>query len=154
MTDCGGPIVLISTRAASFLGRRIAWVSPGPVREDAPVDPRNMYVFEDGRQRRDFVHVRNAAAADAAALEADAPVGALAAYGTGSGEPRTVGEMARAPAAAYGGPEPVVTGPYRLGDVRHITADSSRLRAGLGWKPEAGFAEGMREFARARLRGE
>jgi nucleoside-diphosphate-sugar epimerase len=133
LIDCGGPIVLISTRAASFLGRRIAWVSPGPVREDAPGDPRNMYVFEDGRHRLDFVHMR-----DAAALEADAPVG----------------EMARAPAAAYGGPEPVVTGPYRLGDVRHITADSSRLRAGLGWKPEAGFAEGMREFARARLRGE
>jgi dTDP-L-rhamnose 4-epimerase len=47
----------------------------------------------------------------------------------------------------------VVTGEYRLGDVRHITADSARLRAGLGWKAEIGFAEGMREFARAGLRG-
>jgi dTDP-L-rhamnose 4-epimerase len=111
-------------------------------------------VFEDGRQRRDFVHVRDVAAANAAVLEADAAVGALTAYNTGSGEPHTVGEMARALAAAYGGPEPVVTGQYRLGDVRHITADSSRLRAELGWKPEVGFAEGMREFARARLRGE
>jgi dTDP-L-rhamnose 4-epimerase len=111
-------------------------------------------VFEDGRQLRDFVHVRDVAAANVAALEADAAVGALSAYNTGSGEPHTVGEMARALAAAYGGPEPVVTGQYRLGDVRHITADSSRLRAELGWKPEVGFTEGMREFARARLRGE
>ncbi|MFD9391673.1 NAD-dependent epimerase/dehydratase family protein [Streptomyces sp. NPDC060000] len=111
-------------------------------------------VFEDGRQRRDFVHVRDVAAANVAALEADAPSGALTAYNTGSGEPHTVGEMARSLAAAYGGPEPVVTGQYRLGDVRHITADSSRLRADLGWKPEVRFEEGMREFAHAGLRGD
>ncbi|WP_215452922.1 NAD(P)-dependent oxidoreductase [Streptomyces sp. ATCC 21386] len=110
-------------------------------------------VFEDGRQRRDFVHVRDVAAANVAALEADTAEGSLVAYNTGSGEPHTVGEMARALAAAYGGPDPVVTGEYRLGDVRHITADSRRLRAELGWKPEVGFAEGMREFARAGMRG-
>ncbi|MGW1273838.1 NAD-dependent epimerase/dehydratase family protein, partial [Streptomyces sp. NPDC002491] len=51
-------------------------------------------VFEDGMQRRDFVHVRDVAAANAAALEADAAAGALTAYNTGSGEPHTVGEMA------------------------------------------------------------
>ncbi|MFG2382795.1 NAD-dependent epimerase/dehydratase family protein [Streptomyces avermitilis] len=111
-------------------------------------------VFEDGAQRRDFVHVRDVAAANVAALEASSPDGALTVYNTGSGEPHTVGAMARALAAAYGGPEPVVTGEYRLGDVRHITADSSRLRAELGWKAETGFEDGMREFARARLRGE
>ncbi|WP_333777273.1 NAD-dependent epimerase/dehydratase family protein [Streptomyces sp. IBSBF 3136] len=107
-------------------------------------------VFEDGRQRRDFVHVRDVAAANVTALEAGSRPGTLRAYNTGSGEPHTVGDLARALAAAHGGPEPVVTGEYRLGDVRHITADSSRLRAELGWKPEIGFAEGMREFARAR----
>ena len=107
-------------------------------------------VFEDGRQRRDFVHVRDVAAANVTALEAsggDLPPGALTAYNTGSGEPHTVGEMADALAAAHGGPPPVVTGEYRLGDVRHITADSSRLRAELGWKPQVSFAEGMTEFA-------
>ncbi|TPQ20708.1 NAD-dependent epimerase/dehydratase family protein [Streptomyces sporangiiformans] len=109
-------------------------------------------VFEDGRQRRDFVHVRDVAAANVVALEADTAGGALAAFNTGSGEPHTVGEMARALAAAYGGPEPLITGEYRLGDVRHITADSSRLRTDLGWKPEVGFADGMREFAGAELR--
>ncbi|MFI6013528.1 NAD-dependent epimerase/dehydratase family protein [Streptomyces sp. NPDC051243] len=113
-------------------------------------------VFEDGRQRRDFVHVRDVSAANVAALEATSAAlhgGALTAYNTGSGDPHTVGEMAHALAAAHGGPEPVVTGEYRLGDVRHITADSSRLRAELGWKPEVAFAEGMREFAEAGLRG-
>ncbi|MFH9061385.1 NAD-dependent epimerase/dehydratase family protein [Streptomyces coeruleorubidus] len=109
-------------------------------------------VFEDGRQCRDFVHVRDVARANAVALEAEAGPGMLTAYNTGSGDPHTVGEMARALAAAYGGPEPVVTGEYRLGDVRHITADSARLRDALGWKPEAGFEEGMAEFARAGMR--
>ncbi|EFG65295.1 NAD-dependent epimerase/dehydratase family protein [Streptomyces sp. SPB074] len=110
-------------------------------------------VFEDGRQRRDFVHVRDIATANVAALEAGAEPGALTAYNAGSGTPHTVGELAAALAAACGGPEPVVTGAYRLGDVRHITADSARLRADLGWKPETGFAEGTREFAAAGATG-
>ncbi|MEV5973978.1 NAD-dependent epimerase/dehydratase family protein [Streptomyces sp. NPDC051921] len=108
-------------------------------------------VFEDGGQRRDFVHVRDVARANAAALAAlgETAAGGHAAYNVGSGEPHTVGEMAAALAAAHGGPEPVVTGEFRLGDVRHITADSSRLRRDLGWRPTVGFAEGMADFARA-----
>ncbi|MGW3326427.1 NAD-dependent epimerase/dehydratase family protein [Streptomyces virginiae] len=113
-------------------------------------------VFEDGGQRRDFVHVRDVAAADAVALEAlaevtapTAPTGTagFTAYNVGSGDPRTVGDMAGALAAACGGPEPIVTGEYRLGDVRHITADSARLRHELGWRPVVPFAAGMAELA-------
>ncbi|MGW7099545.1 NAD-dependent epimerase/dehydratase family protein [Streptomyces sp. NPDC054838] len=111
-------------------------------------------VFEDGAQRRDFVHVGDVAAANVVALEAlgsagGPPAGACTPYNTGSGEPHTVGEMASALAAAHGGPEPVVTGEFRLGDVRHITADSRRLRADLGWHPEVPFEKGMTEFAHA-----
>ncbi|MHC5908209.1 NAD-dependent epimerase/dehydratase family protein [Streptomyces sp. S6] len=111
-------------------------------------------VFEDGGQRRDFVHVRDVAGANLAALDAlpALPEGGLRAYNVGSGDPHTVGEMAAALSAAYGGPAPVVTGEYRLGDVRHITASSERLRAESGWKPGVGFVEGMREFAGAELR--
>lgn len=111
-------------------------------------------VFEDGGQRRDFVHVRDVASANAVALAAlrEREPGTFDAYNTGSGTPHTIGEMARALAAAHGGPVPVVTGEYRLGDVRHVTADSRRLRDELGWKPETDFGEGMREFATAPLR--
>ncbi|MGE7384386.1 NAD-dependent epimerase/dehydratase family protein [Streptomyces sp. NPDC004126] len=108
-------------------------------------------VFEDGAQRRDFVHVRDVARANAAVLAGleGLPAGGHTAYNVGSGDPHTVGEMAAALAAEHGGPAPVVTGEFRLGDVRHITADSSRLRRELGWRPEVGFARGMAEFARA-----
>ncbi|CAL9617755.1 dTDP-L-rhamnose 4-epimerase [Streptomyces sp. enrichment culture] len=103
-----------------------SFLRSAPARGEAP------RLFGDGGQRRDFVHVRDVAAATAAALEAETAAGALTAYDTGSGAPRTAGEPARAPAGAYGGPEPAVTGEYRLDDVRHITADSSRLRAARG----------------------
>jgi dTDP-L-rhamnose 4-epimerase len=55
--------------------------------------------------------------------------------------------MAKALAQALNGPAPVVTGQYRLGDVRHITADSSRLRHELDWQPCVDFAAGMAELA-------
>ncbi|MFI5797746.1 NAD-dependent epimerase/dehydratase family protein [Streptomyces sp. NPDC051677] len=111
-------------------------------------------VFEDGGQQRDFVHVGDVALANRAALDGldDLPDGTARAYNVGSGEPHTVGEMAAALAAEHGGPMPVVTGEYRLGDVRHITASSRRLREELGWKPEVTFAQGMAEFATAPLR--
>jgi dTDP-L-rhamnose 4-epimerase len=112
-------------------------------------------VFEDGAQRRDFVHVRDIAAATVAALEAlagaDAPggPGALRAYNVGSGTPRSVGQLASALADACGGPGPVVTGEYRLGDVRHVTASSERIWRELGWQAAVPFAEGIAEFAAA-----
>ncbi|MFH8555882.1 NAD-dependent epimerase/dehydratase family protein [Streptomyces celluloflavus] len=104
-------------------------------------------VFEDGGQRRDFVHVRDVASANAVALDALADGPGFAAYNVGSGDPRTVGDMAEALAAACAGPAPVVTSEYRLGDVRHITADSARLRRELGWRPTVPFATGMAELA-------
>ena len=102
-------------------------------------------VFEDGRQRRDFVHVRDIAAATVTACESARH--GFEAFNVGSGTPRTVGDMARELARALNGKPPVVTGQYRLGDVRHITADSSRLRRELGWQPKVDFEAGMTELA-------
>lgn len=102
-------------------------------------------VFEDGGQRRDFIHVRDVAAATVAACEQHRE--GIRAFNVGSGTPRTVGEMAKALANALSGKSPIVTGQFRLGDVRHITADSSRLRNELGWQPSVDFESGMRELA-------
>ncbi|WP_049563811.1 NAD-dependent epimerase/dehydratase family protein [Nonomuraea sp. SBT364] len=104
-------------------------------------------VFEDGRQMRDFVHVRDVARANLLAALAPPRPGTLTPYNIASGSPRTVGEMAAALAAERGGPPPVVTGEHRLGDVRHIVAAPDRARAELGFHPEIGFAAGMKEFA-------
>jgi dTDP-L-rhamnose 4-epimerase len=119
------------------------------------VSPR---VFEDGGQLRDFVHVRDVARANLLALKAvdrtvaGADPGGLRCYNVASGEPHTVGEMAGALAAAFGGIEPVITGEYRLGDVRHIVASPASAAADLGFRAQIRFADGIAEFARAPLR--
>ena len=109
-------------------------------------------VFEDGAQRRDVVSVHDVAAANVLALRHPEPA-AFRAYNVASGAVRAVGEMATELAAACGGPAPVVTGRYRLGDVRHVTGDPSRACSELGFVAGVPFADGVREFATAALRG-
>jgi dTDP-L-rhamnose 4-epimerase len=117
-------------------------------------------VFEDGGQRRDFVHVRDVARANLLALSAVSGLadgtrladGTLRCYNVASGEPHTVGEMAAALASGFGGIEPVVTGEYRLGDVRHIVASPESAARDLGFRAQTPFAVGIAEFAKAPLR--
>lgn len=111
-------------------------------------------VLEDGRQRRDFVHVRDVAAANLAALRwtAEQSAGAVRAFNVGSGVVHTIGDLAAALSRASGGPAPVVTGGYRLGDVRHITASSARLHRELPVPDPVPFEQGVAEFATAPLR--
>ena len=110
-------------------------------------------VFEDGGQRRDFVHVTDVAQAVTRAVGLAAPPAGLRAYNVGSGSPRTVGQMAAALATASAGPAPRVTGQYRAGDVRHVTASSVRAVAELGYRPSVPFGRGMAAFASEPLRG-
>jgi dTDP-L-rhamnose 4-epimerase len=107
-------------------------------------------VFEDGRQRRDFVHVRDVAHANVIALTAPSPVRGV--FNVASGEPRSVGEMAAALAAAMGGPAPEVVGGWRPGDVRHVFASPRLAAERLGFRAAVDFAEGMAEFATVPLR--
>jgi dTDP-L-rhamnose 4-epimerase len=106
-------------------------------------------VFEDGRQRRDFVHVRDVARANVLALTRDSPAHGV--FNVCSGRPRSVGEMASAlcAAAGPGAPAPVVTGRYRLGDVRHVFASPQLAATELGFVAREGFEAGMKELTRA-----
>jgi dTDP-L-rhamnose 4-epimerase len=109
-------------------------------------------VFEDGGQRRDFVHVRDVARANVLALRGTVP----GAFNVASGTPRTVLEMAHALAAACDAPAaaaPQVSGEWRAGDVRHIVAAPDAAAARLGFRAVEDFAAGMAEFAVAPLRG-
>ncbi|MEP7054059.1 MAG: NAD-dependent epimerase/dehydratase family protein [Actinomycetota bacterium] len=113
-------------------------------------------VFEDGGQRRDFVHVSDIALANVAAVRALASpptqVSGLRAYNIASGEPHTIGEMASALTGAFEGPLPQITGEFRAGDVRHIVASPARAAAELSFTAQTTFAVGMQEFATAPLR--
>ncbi|RJL32212.1 NAD-dependent epimerase/dehydratase family protein [Bailinhaonella thermotolerans] len=112
---------------------------------DALTAGRAPRVYEDGAQMRDFVHVYDVAAANLCALDGGAE-GRLTPYNIASGEPHTVADVARALAAATGGPAPLITGAFRLGDARHIVASPARATHDLGFRPTVGFHEGMRDF--------
>jgi dTDP-L-rhamnose 4-epimerase len=109
-------------------------------------------VFEDGAQLRDFVHVDDVARANILALLAEPAI--PGAFNVATGTPRTVGEMATAMADGIGpaAPRPVVTGEFRLGDVRHVFASPRRAETRLGFRAGVGFVEGMRALAHAPLR--
>jgi dTDP-L-rhamnose 4-epimerase len=104
-------------------------------------------VFEDGAQRRDFVHVRDVARANVTALCAPgAPDGA---FNVATGTPRTIGQVARELWEILGaaGPAPLVTGQWRLGDVRHVVASPRRATEELGFRATVPFREGLLELA-------
>ena len=98
-------------------------------------------VFEDGGQRRDFIHVDDVAAAFVAALGRDTT--GHAAYNVGSGVVHTIGDVATELASMAGGPAPEVTGRYRLGDVRHITASSALAAREISWAATVPLRAGL-----------
>jgi dTDP-L-rhamnose 4-epimerase len=114
-------------------------------RGDAP------QVFEDGGQMRDFVHVDDVARANLLAARAVGERGpGFAAYNVCSGTPVSILDVARA--VAGDGPEPEVTGRYRLGDVRHIVASPERAERELGFRATIAPAEGLAAFRHEPLR--
>jgi dTDP-L-rhamnose 4-epimerase len=104
-------------------------------------------VFEDGGQTRDFVHVADVARANLAALYADA--GVSGAFNVASGTPRSIADVAQElwTIVAAGGPPPIVTGEWRLGDVRHVVASPAKAAAHLKFHAVVPFRDGLRQLA-------
>jgi dTDP-L-rhamnose 4-epimerase len=103
-------------------------------------------VFEDGLQRRDFVHVRDVATACRLALEVDAAIGGV--FNIGSGHAMSIREVAEHMARVMNKPiAPKMTGEYRVGDIRHCTADIGLARRVLGYQPQIEFDAGLAELA-------
>lgn len=103
-----------------------------------------LIVYEDGRQRRDFVHVADVVEANMHVL-ADERAD-FQAFNVGSGVPTTVLEYARKVIEHSGSAVPVtVPREYRIGDNRHSVSSIGRLTA-LGWKPQRDLDTNIREF--------
>ncbi|MBX7112251.1 MAG: SDR family NAD(P)-dependent oxidoreductase [Dehalococcoidia bacterium] len=116
---------------------------------EAGRDPR---VFEDGRQLRDFIHVRDVARANRLALTA--PLEGSIACNVATGVRHSIADMASELCRAFGRPAPAPVQPwrYRLGDVRHVFGSPDLARQTLGFRAEVSFEDGMAEFAHAPLR--
>ena len=102
-------------------------------------------IFEDGMQRRDFVSVHDIVRACRLALTTE---NTGEAYNIGSGRPRSILEIANAVIDVLGTRvEPVITGKYRSGDIRHCFADISKAQRLLGYRPATSFESGLSELA-------
>jgi dTDP-L-rhamnose 4-epimerase len=107
---------------------------------------RSPMVFEDGRQRRDFVHVRDVAVACRLALVSPYE-GEV--FNIGSGQSRSIAAVASDLAEVMGRPDlkPHITGKYRAGDIRHCFADIEKSRRLLEFSPSMEFMQGLQELA-------
>lgn len=110
-------------------------------------------IFEDGEQKRDFVHVADVARACALAGENERGAGEV--FNIGSGNSYSVKAIAQSLAEVMGKDNisPDIIGKYRLGDIRHCFADISKARKILGYSPQIGLKEGLAELA-AWLKGQ
>jgi dTDP-L-rhamnose 4-epimerase len=107
---------------------------------------KQIYLFEDGRESRDFVHVSDVVEAMALSLTTSGGDGLV--LNVGSGQAASVAEVALALKAEFGDPSPAeISGEYRLGDIRHCFADLTAIESTLGFHPAVPFSEGIARFA-------
>ena len=104
-------------------------------------------IFEDGEQTRDFVYVGDVARAFLLALDRPEAVGQT--FNIGSGEIRTVTEVARSLAKAMGREdiEPLIKGGMRKGDIRHCVPDLTKAERELGYRAQTVYQDGLAELA-------
>jgi dTDP-L-rhamnose 4-epimerase len=104
-------------------------------------------IFEDGYQQRDFVSIHDVVQACRLAMEVPEAAGKV--FNVASGSHYTVMEAAQLMAQVLGKEhiQPLITGKYRVGDVRHCFADISSARQVLGYNPRVTLEEGLVELA-------
>jgi len=98
------------------------------------LDGKQMKIFGDGRQTRDFVHVRDVVQANILAMNMNAAMGM--AYNIGSGKSVAVTELTELLGQIAGRRSlPPIFAPPRIGDVRHSVADITQAREAMGYCP-------------------
>ncbi len=101
-------------------------------------------LYEDGLQRRDFTHVSDIVQANLLVMEHREAVDTV--YNVGTGRATTILDVAETLIEHFDMPDPeikpVMTGQFRAGDIRHCSADISRIKA-LGYSPKVDFEAGI-----------
>jgi len=102
-------------------------------------------IFEDGKESRDFVYIDDVVKATFLGIEKEEANGQI--FNVGTGVAVTVSEVARLLVELYGIEVPLqVTGNYRLGDIRHNYADTTKIERLLSFKPSFDFKTGLKHF--------
>jgi dTDP-L-rhamnose 4-epimerase len=106
---------------------------------------KTINLYEDGQESRDFVHVSDVAHAVVLGVSGDGADGNT--LNVGSGQPTTVEQIAVLLKERLGAEtQPVISGQYRLGDIRHGYADTTAIHKQLGFVPEISLDQGLDRF--------
>ena len=135
LTNVYGPRQLIKHNRQGFIGWFIRLA----------IEDREIEVFGDGTQIRDFVYVDDAADAFLRAGACDACDGEV--FNVGGSEPVTHRDLVdRLTHAAGGGRVQYVDWPSdkKRIDIGSFYADSSRFTAATGWRPRVSLCDGLR----------
>jgi len=102
-------------------------------------------VFEDGKQTRDFVNIKDVCQALILAMKKNAADGEV--FNVGTGIPLTIKEVAEIIIQKINPKlKPIYNQQYRIGDIRHCVADISKIKNKLGYLPSLTFKEGISEL--------
>jgi UDP-glucose 4-epimerase len=113
-----------------------------PIFIDRALAGKDLVIFGDGGQTRDFISVKDVAAANMFALAAPAGV-----YNVGCGGRITVNDLAAQIIDLTGSSSAVVHEPARPGDIYHSQADVTRITA-AGFRPTVRLDDGLMETIR------
>jgi dTDP-L-rhamnose 4-epimerase len=106
---------------------------------------KDINIFEDGKESRDFVYIDDVVSATIAGIEkkeADNEV-----FNVGSGIATDVLKVATTLIRYYNANNNInISGNYRLGDIRHNYADLTKIKSKLGFEPSVSFGEGIKRF--------
>lgn len=101
-------------------------------------------VYEDGKQTRDFVDVRDIVEANILAMKNDKAD--YKSLNVGTGRPNAIIQVAETLIKLYGKKiKPIIVNKFRVGDIRHCYADISEISA-MGFKPEYSLGEGLKNL--------
>ena len=108
---------------------------------------KEINIFEDGMETRDFVYIDDVVDATIAGMEVPEANGHV--FNVGTGVATDVLTVAKTLCGKYGIQVPItVSGNYRLGDIRHNYADITLARTILGYEPKWDFNAGIAQFCK------
>ena len=106
---------------------------------------KDINIFEDGKESRDFVFIDDVIQATILGLERDEASGEI--FNVGSGSTTDVLTVAEQLILNYEMPTKInITGNFRLGDIRHNFADLEKIKTLLGYSPQFNFTSGIKLF--------
>jgi len=101
-------------------------------------------IFEDGKQLRDYTFVKDVAKSNLLAIK---NLDRSGVYNIGTGKPADLMEISNTLAEILGSDiRPKFSGEFRAGDTRHDYADITKAKKELGFRPEWGLKEGLKQL--------